>query len=385
MDQLVGTQAPAGQDQVMLLPELLTEALPSIKEDFFKLPLTEEEQKMAIHSCPKTSSMNYNPPPLNGSATSALTLVQATRPIDYYVHRITQKNPGLNTAEDSATMFASTMRALLAYIAATVTQARIDNLHGGLDLPKKPTGLIKTEIKPLIDQETLDALLAKKPTVKRQRVRPFCRRQQYTIPTDTYSSNTATAPSTIAVTTEAGFNNRSSDRQANFCGRADGFGHSTKGIQNSLQEPSLSRIGVVGIKKTAKGQIVESDNTNSKTTPALSDALWARSELQNGNAFFNCPNDTTQGLHDVVGLQGCFSTHTGVREVQKISTIPLEREGIPIQSLSLWPVFKPISIHQGASFSFFMGQKTRHKNICIPGRFSDSGRVPKRRAFRTRN
>ncbi|PVU94202.1 hypothetical protein BB561_002755 [Smittium simulii] len=51
-------------------PELI-EALPSIEEDFFRSPLTDEERKNALYSCPKNSSMNYIPPPLNDSASSA--------------------------------------------------------------------------------------------------------------------------------------------------------------------------------------------------------------------------------------------------------------------------------------------------------------------------
>ncbi|OMJ23569.1 hypothetical protein AYI69_g4923, partial [Smittium culicis] len=86
MEQIAETQAPASQDQVKVLTELvqqllrekernqepedpyvttripvtdltaypeLTEALPSIEEDFFRSPLTEEERKIAIHSCPR--------------------------------------------------------------------------------------------------------------------------------------------------------------------------------------------------------------------------------------------------------------------------------------------------------------------------------------------
>ncbi|PVU87545.1 hypothetical protein BB561_006295, partial [Smittium simulii] len=52
-------------------PELI-EALPSIEEDFFRSPLTDEERKNALYSCPKNSSMNYIPPPLNDSASSAV-------------------------------------------------------------------------------------------------------------------------------------------------------------------------------------------------------------------------------------------------------------------------------------------------------------------------
>ncbi|OMJ15792.1 hypothetical protein AYI70_g7025 [Smittium culicis] len=158
MEQIAEIQAPASQDQVKVLTELvqqllrknernqepedphfitripvtdltaypeLTEAFPSIEEDFFRSPLAEEEHNNAIYSCPRTSSMNYNPPPLNDSASTAVmksdtalygnkvALAQATRPIDYFVHRRIQYNPGLDTSEDPEVMFASTMRALL--------------------------------------------------------------------------------------------------------------------------------------------------------------------------------------------------------------------------------------------------------------------------------
>ncbi|OLY85422.1 hypothetical protein AYI68_g383, partial [Smittium mucronatum] len=37
----------------------LSEALPSIEEDFFRTPLSEEDRKTALYTCPKTSLMNY--------------------------------------------------------------------------------------------------------------------------------------------------------------------------------------------------------------------------------------------------------------------------------------------------------------------------------------
>ncbi|OLY78763.1 hypothetical protein AYI68_g7181, partial [Smittium mucronatum] len=39
----------------------LSEALPSIEEDFFRTHLSEEDRKPALYTCPKTSSMNYVP------------------------------------------------------------------------------------------------------------------------------------------------------------------------------------------------------------------------------------------------------------------------------------------------------------------------------------
>ncbi|OMJ14601.1 hypothetical protein AYI69_g8526 [Smittium culicis] len=165
MDQLTKNQAPSSQNQVRVLTELvqqllcgrknnpesedphfstrisftgfntypeLSEALQSIEEDLFRAPLTEEEHKIAIHSCSKTSSMNYTPPPLKDTASSA-------------------ENKGMYTSKDPEILFASTMRALLSEIASTVTQARLENLHKELGLPGKPIQLVESNVKPLIE------------------------------------------------------------------------------------------------------------------------------------------------------------------------------------------------------------------------------------------
>ncbi|PWA01876.1 hypothetical protein BB558_001992 [Smittium angustum] len=149
-------------------PELI-EALPSIEEDFFRTPMTEEEKKEAIFTCPRTSAMNYQPPPLNDSASSAVkkadsilygiqvALAQATRPIDYYVHRRIQEDPK-PTEDDPHIALATTMRILLSDIAATVTQDRLDNLHKGMELPGKPHQLVESDTKPLMNPENTPAL-----------------------------------------------------------------------------------------------------------------------------------------------------------------------------------------------------------------------------------
>ncbi|OMJ10597.1 hypothetical protein AYI69_g10180, partial [Smittium culicis] len=152
-DQFITTRAPASE--LKLYPKL-KDALPSIEEDFFRIQLTEEERKDAIYSCPKSIFMNYLPPLLNDSASAAVkkadstlhgiqvALAQATRPLDYYVHRTIQDNPEI-TADDPRFLFADTMRVLLSDIAATVTQGRLDNLHRGMELPGKPQQLVEYE------------------------------------------------------------------------------------------------------------------------------------------------------------------------------------------------------------------------------------------------
>ncbi|OMJ08547.1 hypothetical protein AYI70_g11472 [Smittium culicis] len=157
--------------------------------------------------------MNYNPPPLNDSESTAVkkadtalygiqvALAQATRLIDYFFHRRIKDNPGLDTSEDPEVMFASTMRALLSDVAATVTQARLDNLNKGLELPGKPTQLVEPDTKPLMDQEALDALISKKPTAKPE---TLLRRRAPTLQLP-LKPNQATGPSTASQVFAEGF------------------------------------------------------------------------------------------------------------------------------------------------------------------------------------
>ncbi|OMJ15363.1 hypothetical protein AYI70_g7323 [Smittium culicis] len=131
-DPYVTTRMPL--TDLSVYPELI-EALPSIEEDFLRTPLTEEERKEAIHSCPRSGSMNYHPPPLNESASYAvmkanaylhviqIALAQATRLIEYYVHFIIQDNQQANS-EDPHILFSNTMRVHLADIAVSLTQGR---------------------------------------------------------------------------------------------------------------------------------------------------------------------------------------------------------------------------------------------------------------------
>ncbi|OMJ10403.1 hypothetical protein AYI70_g10355 [Smittium culicis] len=164
MEQIAEIQAPASQDQVRVLTKLVqqllrkneknqepedpyvntrapvtdlkaypefTEALPSIEEDFFRSSRTEEERKIAVYSCPRTTSTAIK------KADTALygiqvALAQAKRPIDYLVRRRIQDYPRLNTSEDPEVMFERTMRALL---------------MEGLKLPGKPTQLVETDKK----------------------------------------------------------------------------------------------------------------------------------------------------------------------------------------------------------------------------------------------
>ncbi|OMJ22499.1 hypothetical protein AYI70_g2841 [Smittium culicis] len=182
-------------------PEL-TEALPSIKEDLFRYPLTDEECKIAINSCPRTTLMKYNQPPLNYSASSVV------KKADFV---LIQETPVINIENDFKIIFASSMRSILSDIAVMMTQAIIDNLHKGLEILSKPTQLVESGTKPLTDQQAFDALITKNPATKRQLIHTFRKCQKNTMPKDTYSSKTDKMHIMDAETASEAISNRNSD------------------------------------------------------------------------------------------------------------------------------------------------------------------------------
>ncbi|OMJ09043.1 hypothetical protein AYI69_g10842 [Smittium culicis] len=159
----------------------LIEAILSIEEDFFHTPLTEEERKEEIHSFPKMKKIDTT---LHGIQVA---LAQATRSIDYCIHRRIQDNPGL-TIDDQNIVFANTMRVLIFEIAS---------------------------------MEKLEALISSKKTEKNSRIRkPFSGRQQISAQNGTYSK-AAQAQTAEAVQTPVAIKNYS--RQSNLCGRGCGW------------------------------------------------------------------------------------------------------------------------------------------------------------------
>ncbi|OMJ18922.1 hypothetical protein AYI69_g6828 [Smittium culicis] len=111
------------ETDLTVYPELI-EALPSIEEEFFRTLLTKEESKNAIYSCPRTA-VKKNDSTLHGIQD---VLAQATKPIDYYVHRRIQDSPDISP-EVQHILFAKNMRVLLSDIAATTNQERSDDIH----------------------------------------------------------------------------------------------------------------------------------------------------------------------------------------------------------------------------------------------------------------
>ncbi|OMJ24743.1 hypothetical protein AYI69_g4527 [Smittium culicis] len=148
--------------------------MPHIDEDFYKSIGSEEETKEVIKACPRSSTMNYSPPPLNENITSAvkktdttlygihIALAQATRPLHNFVYR--------KYKEDSKA-------------------AKED--EGVMNIPWKPKQLAGNVAKPLFDLELMDkAISTINPAKKSIFRKPFQMRQQYGTYRPPSSSNT---------------------------------------------------------------------------------------------------------------------------------------------------------------------------------------------------
>ncbi|PVU99542.1 hypothetical protein BB559_000621 [Furculomyces boomerangus] len=120
-------------------PEIL-EALPSIKEDFFKLSLTDIQKRRFLATCPRNKDMEYDPPILNevrlsyNSRRMGSQLVDIqyrlsgiTRPIDFFTHNLIQNERKINFEETKD--FVRIMQILLADIASHITQIRVENMY----------------------------------------------------------------------------------------------------------------------------------------------------------------------------------------------------------------------------------------------------------------
>ncbi|OMJ13087.1 hypothetical protein AYI70_g8716 [Smittium culicis] len=348
--------------------------------------------------------MNYHPPPLNESASSAvkkadaclygiqIAFAQSTRPIDHYVQRIIQDNLQANS-EDPHILFFNTMRVHLADIAASLTQGRLDNLHKGLELPGILQQLIEPESKPLMDQEKLDALTASKKPEKRCIVRkPFRGRQQYGTQNST-GSKIAKMQITEAATTPDTFDEESAATPKEKSDGATTTDTSSKTAQEengSLSTRSPDNRSCVTIDKESdrgsedtRSRILQQSVRYTKEDQGTQTSLGSEdtespctgAELQYGVSLLNLPTDPQEGLHDVTGSRRCIYAHSNPRILQEVHPILLEWESIPVYSSSVRTFTESSHVYKDSSPGFDMSENTRNPNVCIFGRSIDPGRI----------
>ncbi|OMJ25103.1 hypothetical protein AYI70_g1131 [Smittium culicis] len=141
--------------EIESFPELL-ELIPDLEKDFFRIPLAEKARKDIIYGCPKFTGMNYQPPPLKETAPTSVkrtdamlykiqkSLASLTRPLDHYMYEQIRQRRLVDLDNDGDIILVETMRTMLADLASTITQDRIDNMHKIMDLPGRAPQLVES-------------------------------------------------------------------------------------------------------------------------------------------------------------------------------------------------------------------------------------------------
>ncbi|PVU92343.1 hypothetical protein BB561_003884 [Smittium simulii] len=373
-DQFITTRAPA--NKLKIYP-MLKEAPPLIDEGLFCIYLTEEKRKNAIYSCPRSSFINYLPPPLNDSALTAVkkadstlhgiqvALAQATRPVDYYANRIIQDNPGI-TFDDPRFLFADTTRVLLFDIAATVTQERLDNLHRGMYLPEKPQQLVESEYG---TQNSTSSYTA--PAQTTEAAIPGSLENPSNFPV---GGRLAMFKQTWEKLTDNQWIRNIDEKEDVSTQRAAALWVTAiDDAPTSVQAEAQSRglpdpdggSSIIANKESNRGKDRGTQTCSRLTETELS---CRREKFQDGVSCLHMQTNQAKELHDVSRSRKRIYAHSYTQLLQEVSALLLERESIPIQSAPVWTVSQPAHFYQGAPPDNIMGKNTEHQNICIPGR-----------------
>ncbi|OMJ13063.1 hypothetical protein AYI70_g8741, partial [Smittium culicis] len=321
----------------------LTGALPSIEEDFFRTPLTEEEREIAIHSCPKTSSMNYNPQPLNDTALSTvkktnysfygiqLDLAQATRPVYYYFHRRIQKNWDMDTFKDPEILFASTIRALLSEITANVTQERYQTADAsrGVECSHHKEASRETTANPALSQAPEEDRVA----IFGAFVPKFDEK--------TFGLIINYAPPSVQKITEPGFHIGSDERSC------------LPDIQESNRKDPDEGTRIL------KPTILDTEEGSRALThsrPPKTKSQCGRKEIQDGYAYIHQQNDRSEGFPDVTRPPRCVHIHFDPQAEQKVPPLSFERVLLPVTHPAIRATTEPVDLHEDPLPSSIMCQ-----------------------------
>ncbi|OLY80301.1 hypothetical protein AYI68_g5603 [Smittium mucronatum] len=271
----------------------LTNAHPSIEEDFFGSPLTEEERKIAIHSCPRTSSMKYVPSSMKYTVSSTVKKTDS----DFYEIQLSldqETRPSVNT----------TMRALLTEISTTVTQKALYNFHRELVLTGNPTQPIKSEKRSLMDQEVLNDIIAKKPSASAPW--PYY---------ETYGPTSEVSPASLQNKAESG-DKKGSSKRSRFLS-----------IEESYQKDKMKRPWTLW---SVFYDPEKYERSRDSIRPPQAQYSCRKAELQYGESFFNLQNDNLKGLPDLFKTTRWINAYSSLQENPKISQVSLERSLLPV-------------------------------------------------------
>ncbi|OMJ12891.1 hypothetical protein AYI69_g9224 [Smittium culicis] len=238
------------------------------------------------------------------------------------------------------------MRTMLADLASTITQSRIDNLHKKMVLPGRTPQLIESKIKPLIANDQLETMIAANKTVRKSRKKrkgPFHQRQQ---PGNIYY------PAAAPVQQAAPAQNQSNTSHN------QGGGDQSHNERSSISLVKESHRGSEGQEPGILQQPVYDSKEDGRPPPSLRSPEPQQScggtLIQDGNIDVHMQDDQEQGLHGVPGLG---------RRLHAC---------VPITSPPVWTLSEPSYLYQGTQTSPNLGQNSGHTSLSILGRPFDN-------------
>ncbi|PVZ97514.1 hypothetical protein BB558_006523 [Smittium angustum] len=316
----------------------LLEALSSIEEDFFR-----------------TALMNYTPPTINDSAPTT------AKRADGALYNLQSLDIPDIRMDNSKLIFASTMRVLLAEIASSISQSRIEGLHNVMQFPGKAPQITPTTVEPLLDNKVLAELVAQKKLARSARKKPFLlRHQQYNVPATTVQ----TAQSLPEAVSTPQYQSTNTGVGEGVAGKGPSR-RPIKVIPEGVEE-SNTFFDATAIEKTSKTITAQDGTKSSYSTKkgnisAISKAsnfrdMWKLAEIlfkylycsqekrrfeissqpqiiepasrkemfQNGIIKNSLPDYQKKGLHGIYRSGRRFYAYSNSTELQKVSEIPVE-------------------------------------------------------------
>ncbi|PVU86283.1 hypothetical protein BB561_006756, partial [Smittium simulii] len=132
-------------------PELI-EAIPSLEDDFYRSPFSEQEKRLILYSCPKNSAMKYTPPDDAMLVNLQAKVANMARPVDFMIHKCIQ---------DGVTQI-PVIRLMVSDLASHMTQLRIERVQMHANNNKRTPQIGKDSVDMLLDQETYNIIFKQK-------------------------------------------------------------------------------------------------------------------------------------------------------------------------------------------------------------------------------
>ncbi|PVZ96716.1 hypothetical protein BB558_007361 [Smittium angustum] len=408
-------------------PEIL-EALPSIKEDFFKSSLTDIQRRRFLASCPRNKDMDYDPPILNKVGLSynsrrmdsqlvdiQYRLSGITRPIDFFTHNLIQNERKINFEETKD--FVRIMQILLADISPISRKSELKtctSLWGvkerHLKFQETATKKELIDTKQLLEHATATQAIkktlgnvrgnyrrgfgyrkfgteAQENNIQIQQDRSFQMPQQgqeHTRPkyesTGTTNNNNDSLETVNRQQLDTGNNNKrfqntfqENTAYKNNKGKAmphEGRNHGIDKKEGHRRIPRWKTEFLLPSVYYTK----EKRGTKTSAKPEASQQLHRGEIIQNGNFENYMETNSTERLHGKHRSARRLYARVGQRMLQKVSAIPLENKDIPVQGSTFWAKSEPMGIHKDPKTSIKIGESKEDLIDSLSRRFAGLGR-----------